>query len=160
MTATWPRRFIEGAALFLLVFTPLALGVVDPWSEAVVELVVLAMAVTYLIGTLCDWELRVEFPPGWMPATLLLCLVVAQAVVPGWSADPHTTWRMALKLLGVAAFYLTCWNVYRTRGQAQRAIWAMIIIGTLISVFGIIQRMAWNGHLYWVGREAPSSAFG
>jgi O-antigen ligase len=157
---TWPQRFVEGAALFLLVFTPLALGVVDPWSEAVVELVVLAMGVTYVIGTLCDWELRVELPPGWMPATLLLCLVVAQAIVPGWSADPHTTWRMALKLLGVAAFYLICWNVYRTRRQAQRAIWTMILIGTLVSVFGIIQRMAWNGHLYWVGREAPSSAFG
>ena len=160
MTPSWPQRLIEAGALFLLVFSPLAYGAVQPWSEAVVELVVLAMAVAYIIGTLRDWELRVELPPGWLPAMLLLLLVVLQALVPGWSVDPHATWRATLKLLAVAAFYLVCWNTYRTHGQAQRAIWTMIIMGTLLAVFGIVQRMTWNGHLYWIGREAPGSAFG
>jgi O-antigen ligase len=160
VTTSWPQRLIEAGALFLLVFAPLAYGAVEPWSEAVVELVVLAMAVTYVIGTLRNWELRVELPPGWVPAALLLLLVVLQAVVPGWSVDPHATRRMALKLLAVAAFYLVCWNTYRTRGQAQRAIWTMIIMGTLLAVFGIVQRMTWNGHIYWIGREALGSAFG
>jgi O-antigen ligase len=158
---TWPQRCIEAGALFLLVFTPLAYGAIEPWTEAVVELVVLAMAVAYVIGgTLRDWEIRVELPPGWLFGMLFLVLVILQTVVPGLSVDPHATWRMTLKLLAVAAFYLICWNTYRTPGQAQRAIWTMIIMGTVVAVFGIVQRMVWNGHLYWVGREAPSSAFG
>jgi hypothetical protein len=159
-TGSRPQRFVEAGALFLLVFSPLAYGAVQPWSEAVVELVVLGMAVAYIIGTLRDWELRVELPPGWLPATLLLLLMVLQAVVPGWSVDPHATWRATLKLLAVAVFYLVCWNTYRTRGQAQRAIWTMTLMGTLLAVFGIVQRMMWNGHIYWIGREAPASAFG
>jgi O-antigen ligase len=157
---TWPQRCIEAGALFLLVFTPLAYGAVEPWSEALVELVILAMAVAYLVGSLGDWELRVELPPGWLAGMLFFVLVILQTIVPGWSVDPHATWRMALKLLAAAAFYLVCWNTYRTPGQAQRAIWTMIVMGTSVAVFGIIQRMIWNGHLYWVGREAPSTAFG
>jgi O-antigen ligase len=160
MHSSGPCRLIEAGVLFLLVFTPLAYGAVEPWSEAVVELVVLAIAVIYIIGSLRDWELRIELPPGWVPMMLFLGLVVFQAVVPGWSMDPHATWKLALKLLAVAAFYLVCWNTYRTRAQAERAIWTMVIMGTLLSVFGIVQRMAWNGHLYWLGREAPTSAFG
>ncbi len=160
MRLTWPERLIEAGALFLLVFTPLAFGTVDPWSEAVAGLVVLGMAVTYVIGTLRHWELRVELPPGWLPALLLLLLVVLQAILPGWSVDPHATGRQALKLLAVAAFFLICWNTYRTRAQARRALWTMIGMGAFLSLFAIVQRMTWNGHLYWIGPEAPGSAFG
>lgn len=161
MRLTWPDRLIECGALFLLVFTPLAFGAVEPWSEAVVELVVLGMAVTYVIGTLRHWELRVELPPGWLPALLLLLLVVLQTIVPNWSVDPHATGRQALKLLAVAAFFLICWNTYRTRAPARRALWTMLAMGTLLAVLGIIQRVTWNGHLYWIGPEVThGSPFG
>jgi len=190
---TWDERLVETGALFLLVFTPLAYGTVEPWSEAIAEGVVLAMAVTWVLGrVLRDWELRVELPPGWLPALLFLALVVLQAtplprglvgLVAGWnvrqhdaaamylagavpgfvpiSLDPHATWREGLKLLAVGAFFLVCYNTYRTRTQVVRAIWTMIGVGTLISVFGIVQRVTWNGRFYWVGPEAPhANAFG
>jgi O-antigen ligase len=152
---------IETGALFLLVFTPLAYGTVEPWSEAVAGLVVLGMALVYVIGCAYrDWEVRIELPFGWLPAALFLGLVALQAIVP-MSADPHATRREALRLLAVAAFFLICWNTYRTRAQVQRAVWTMIGMGTLLAVFGILQRVTWNGHLYWVGPQSPvSSAFG
>lgn len=160
MTTSWPDRLIGGGALFLLVFTPLAFGTVQPWSEAIAELVILGMAVTYVLGMLRHWELRIELPPGWLPAALFLALVVFQAVA-GFSADPHATGREALKLLAVAAFFLVCYNTYRTRAQAQRAVWTMIATGTLISVFGIVQRVTWNHRLYWIGPEIEGgSPFG
>ncbi|PYM04131.1 MAG: hypothetical protein DMD82_15280, partial [Candidatus Rokuibacteriota bacterium] len=160
MTTSWPDRLIEAGALFLLVFTPLAYGTVNPWSEAVAELVILGMALTYVIRTLRAWELRVELPPGWLPALLFLGLVYLQAVLPGWSLDPHATWRQALKLAAVAALFLICYNTYRTRAQAQRALWTMIVMGTFISLFGIAQRMTWHGRLYWIGPEVSGSPFG
>jgi O-antigen ligase len=175
----------------LLVFTPLAYGTVEPWSEAIAELVVLGMAVTWVLARLPDWELRLDLPPGWLPAALFLVLVVVQVIwLPAalirtispltaamddaavaysaespalWSVSlaPHATWQEGLKLLAVAAFFLVLYNTYRTRGQLQRAVWAMIAIGTLISVFGIVQRMTWNGRFYWIGPEAPhGAAFG
>ncbi len=160
MRTTWPERVIEAGALFLLVFTPLAYGTVEPWSEAVAGVVVLAMALLYVIGSAYrDWEVRFELPFGWLPAALFLGLVVLQAIVP-MSADPHATRREALRLLTVAAFYLICWNTYRTRAQVLRAVWTMVGMGTLLAVFGIVQRVTWNGHLYWVGPEIPGTPFG
>lgn len=119
-----PDRLVEAGALFLLVFTPLAYGTVEPWSEAIAELVVLGMLVTWIAGmVLRHWELRVELPPGWLPAMLFLALVLFQLVpLPAGlagvvsplavglhqtaaahtgatvslvpvSLDPHATWR-------------------------------------------------------------------
>lgn len=188
----WPDRLIETGVLFLLVFTPLAYGTVEPWSEAIAGLVVLGMAVTWMLQmVLCHWELRAELPPGWLPGSLFLVLVFVQAVaLPSGlverlsplsaslardafaytgthgsavpiSLDPHATWREGLKLAAVAAFFLICYNTYCTRAQVRRALWTMIIMGTVISVFGIVQRMTWNGRFYWIGPEAPhASAFG
>jgi len=87
MSAAWPDRLIEAGALSLLVFSPLAFGTVEPWSGAIAELVILGMAVVYVIGTLRHWELRVELPPGWLPALLFLGLIALQAVGP---AGPST----------------------------------------------------------------------
>jgi uncharacterized membrane protein len=188
---SWPDRLIEAGVLFLLVFTPLAYGTVEPWSEAIAEIVVLGMAVIWVLTRLPDWEVRVDLPPGWLPAALFLALVVLQAIwLPAaliraisplsaamneaaaassaaidhlWtlSLAPHATWHEGLKLLSVAAFFLVLYNTYRTRGQLQRAVWMMIATGTLISVFGIVQRMTWNGRFYWIGPEAPhAAAFG
>jgi len=183
-------KLIEICVLFLFIFTPLAYGTVEPWAEAIAGLVILLMAVIWLLGmVLRQWEVRVELPPGWLPATLFLLLVVVQAValpdaLAGWlaplsaglasagvpaqapgavlpSLDPHTTWREGLKLLALAAFFLVVSNTYRTRAQSRRALWTMIGMGAAIAVFGIVERMTWTGRFYWIGPEAPhASAFG
>jgi O-antigen ligase len=157
-TSTVAERFVEAGALFLLVFTPLAFGTVEPWSEAVAGLVILGMVLAWLIGTLQNWELRVALPAGWLPALLFLALIALQATLPGWSLDPGATWRLFLKLGAVAGFFLVCTNVYRTRAQLSRAAWTMVATAGAISILGIVQRVTWNGRFYWIGPEAPGAA--
>jgi uncharacterized membrane protein len=181
----WSDRLIEGGVIALLIFTPLAYGTVEPWSEALAELVVLSIAIVWLLAMLRQWELRVELPPGWLPALLFLALVAIQSlalpsVLVHWlspdtaaltrtawaftggeastmalSLDAETTWRMALKLLALALLFLVVYNTYRTPDQVRRAIWVMIGMGALIALLGIAQRMTWNGRFYWLGPEAP-----
>src|SRR5439155_26905944 len=80
------------------------------------------------------------------PSTLFpYTTLFRSAVLPGWSLDPGSTRRLALKLGAVAAFFLVCANTYRSRSQIRRAAWAMIATGTIISIFGVIQRVTWNG---------------
>jgi O-antigen ligase len=162
-----------------------------PWSEAIAELAILGMGVVWLLAMLRHWELRIELPPGWLPALLFLSLVVIQSLsLPSWlvspvspgaailaqeawaftdggagtmalSLDSHATWRMVLKFLALALLFLVVYNTYRTRSQVRRAIWVMIGMGTLIALFGIAQRVTWNGRFYWIGPQAPTaSAFG
>ncbi len=186
---SWTNRIVEGGALFLLVFTPLAFGTVQPWSEAVAGVVILGMAVVWVIGMVRQWELRVELPPGWLPAALFLGLVFLQLMplpialvrlisplsgeasrtasayaAAGWSfaplsMDPHATWREGAKLLLVALFFLVLYNTHRTPKQIDRVIWTMIVMGSLIAVFGIVQRMTWTGRFYWIGPEALGSTY-
>ena len=92
----WRDRLIEAGALFLLVFTPLAYGTVEPWAEAIAELVVLGMVLVWLLGMLRDWELRIDLPPGWLPIYLFLgpCLPPGFAASrcscrPGLAVDPR-----------------------------------------------------------------------
>jgi uncharacterized membrane protein len=187
----WSDRLIEAGTLALLIFTPLAYGTVEPWSEAIAELVILALGVVWLLAMLRQWELRIELPAGWIPAVLFLALIMMQSLpLPNWlvgvlspgaaalnrealaftgsvagtmplSLDPHATGRMSLKLLALALFFLVIYNTYRTRAQVHRAVWVMIGMGTLLALFGILQRMTWNGRFYWLGPEAPhGGAFG
>jgi uncharacterized membrane protein len=181
----WSDRLIEAGTLALLIFTPLAYGTVEPWSEAIAELAILGLGLVWLLSMLRQWELRVELPPGWLPALLFLGLIVIQSLpLPSWlvsvvspaaaalaretwaftdsgagmmplSLHSDATWRMALKFLSLALFFLVIYNTYRTNAQVRRAIWVMIGMGTLIALFGIAQRMTWNGRFYWVGPEAP-----
>src|SRR5207248_2799955 len=58
----------------------------------------------------------------------------------------------------VAAFFMICYNTHRTQAQAQRALWTMLGIGTLVSVLGIVQRATWNHRLYWIGPEIEYGA--
>jgi O-antigen ligase len=187
----WAERLIEAGVLALLVFTPLAYGTVELWSEAIAELLILGLGVIWLLAMLPHWELRFELPAGWQPAGLFLALIVLQAlplpnVIVGlispaaasltqeaWaftggssstmalSLQPDATWRLTLKFLALGLFFLVVYNTYRSRAQARRAVWVMIGMGTLLALFGIVQRMTWNGRFYWVGPEAPGpSAFG
>ena len=68
MTVSWSDRILEAGVLVLLVVTPLAFGTVEPWSEALAELVILGMAVTYVVRNLREWEFRVDLSPGRLPA--------------------------------------------------------------------------------------------
>src|SRR5215510_6171831 len=81
----WSDRLIEAVTLALLIFTPLAYGTVEPWSEAIAELAILGLGVVWLLAMLRQWELRIELPPGWLPALLFLSLIVIQILpLPSW----------------------------------------------------------------------------
>jgi O-antigen ligase len=157
MRPTRAERLVEAVALVLLVFTPLAFGATERWSEAVVELVVLGMVAVWVLAMVQGRELRVELPPGWLPATVFLALAAGQ-LAAGWSADAHETRRQLLKLGAVAAFFLVCYNAYRTRGQARRAIWTMMGTGTLIAIVGLVQRVSGNERLYGIGPRVEHGA--
>lgn len=174
---------IQGLAIALVVFTPFAFGTVQLWSEAVAILLVMAMVAWWVVGMVRDWEVRVELPPGWLPAALFLGLVFLQTVplpptlvglltplagaaretagAEGWaslSLDPAATWRQGVKLLAVALFFLVLYNTLKTRAEADRLVWTLIVVTAVIAFLGIMQRALWNGHLLWVGPQSPTGS--
>lgn len=82
-------RVIDWGIISLLIFTPLAFGAVEPWAQAVVLVVVLGIACLWFLKMTWRGEVRVEIPPGTLPAGLFLLLVGLQltplpAALIGW----------------------------------------------------------------------------
>lgn len=62
-----------------------------------------------------------------------------------------TRYDLALLALGVSAFYLAAQLFSSTKSQ----IWLYSLVaanGACLAFFGLVQRMTWNGQLFWIGR--------
>lgn len=65
------------------------------------------------------------------------------------SLNPWATRKdLALLIGGVAAFLLAA-ALFRTRVSQQTLAWVLTINGAALAFFGLVQKLTWNGHLYW-----------
>ena len=169
--------------LFLVVFTPLAFGTVQPWSIAVMELAAFTVFGAWAVLILRETA-DVPKPPAVFLLLLGLIAVVALQIVPlprslvslispetvrlqdafsfregrSWlplSMYPGATIEELFKLLAYAAVLLVILHRCRTKEQALPVAYAIIIMGSFLAVFAFLQRMTWNGRLYWIYPVAP-----
>lgn len=73
-------RVIEAMLITLLAFCPIAIGGVQAWSEQVVILLAIAMALTLAIKLLVHREIRFVWSWTYLPTALFLLLVAGQLV--------------------------------------------------------------------------------
>src|SRR5919109_2785452 len=69
---------IQGGLLFLIIFTPLAFGSVYPWGIALMEGMVLCMALAWVLKLLHTGRLQVVRTPLNLPILLFLSLIGLQ----------------------------------------------------------------------------------
>jgi O-antigen ligase len=65
------------------------------------------------------------------------------------SIYPGATREELYKLLAYAAVFIVIINHYRTRDQVRAVIRAVLFIGCFLAVFAVVQKITWNGRLYW-----------
>jgi O-antigen ligase len=184
---TYLDTIIEKGVLFLLIFTPLAIGTVQPWSISIMEMAAFIVFGAWLLkaGAGSDWEtsgvgsrelgvgskaLSILFA-GFvfliilqilpMPPALLSALspgtggLYAQFSLPGddrWrtlSIYPGATTIELYKILAYAAVFIVIINHYRTREQVSSIIHAIVVMGCFLAIFAVVQKMTWNGNLFW-----------
>jgi len=85
---------VQGGLLFLIVFTPLAFGCIYPWGIALLECVVLFMALAWVFTLLRTGRVRLVCTPLNLPMLLFFGLVGLQLlplppIVLSW-LSPHT----------------------------------------------------------------------
>lgn len=169
---------IEKGIIFLLIFTPLAFGSVEPWAAGIMEMtafllfgawvvktwsrdgvVIVRTPVLYFLGGLIVLILFQLLP---LPPFILSLLtpstadLYARFVTTGASAwrtisiAPAATGRELLRLLAYASVFIVVLNHYRTREQIASIVRTVVIMGCLITVFAVIQKLTWNNRLYWI----------
>lgn len=76
------------------------------------------------------------------------------------SLDPGATWsRTRLLAVLTGLFFLTAWWADRP-GRILFLLVAVVVVGFLTSVQGLVQYLTWNGRIFWLRQVPPSSVFG
>ncbi len=75
------------------------------------------------------------------------------------SVSPRATWsRVQLVASFGALFLLTSW--WGRRDRIVFLLTAVTVVGFLVSLFGLVQFLTWNGKIYWLRKVPPASSFG
>ena len=132
----------------LLVFAVAAHGGVEDWARAVIE--------TGAGLLLLLWALRIFFNPEEQPvfSPLLPPLAALSLIVLGqWffhrTASSHSTRIELLLLLANLIVLFLAVQAFRTLRDWRGFVWFGMGFSFLVSIFGILQHLTFNGELYW-----------
>jgi O-antigen ligase len=134
----------------LVVFGVLAHGAVEQWSKAILETgagaLFLLWAVLFYFNA--DDDHQVVVTPLLPPLVLLAVVALGQLLLRATASSYQT--RMDLNLLVAYAIVLfLAAQAFRNSDDWRKFVWFLMIVGFLVSVFGILQQLTFNGKLYW-----------
>lgn len=164
-----PSMLLEGLLFAITAFGPLAFGCVEPWSRAVLQILILLLALAvYLSGRPAPSPLAGRF---WLFPAGIALLGVGQLLnraAPDaprslWpsTAAPHETEAAVLLWTTYAALLWSAPRVLNGHAAARRYARFLFGLGAALAAFGLCQAAAGNGKLYWWRVIGPDvSAFG
>jgi len=176
----------EAGIIALLVFTPFALGSVQPWAAFVMETLSFAILGVFLLKESLNGAVRLTPTYLAIPFAFILVFVFIQAmplpsgIVSAISFNTARIYAMFtetgaegpvalslsrggtmegfFRLLSYAAVFFVVVNHYRTKRQIGRLLGAIVVIGVALTVFAVLQKLTWNGNLYWFYPLRPELA--
>lgn len=171
--------------LAILIFTPLAFGTVENWSLLVLESVTAAAFILLAVSQLITRKKYLQIP-GFLPLMLLSGLILLQLVplpaplvkllapatfeiyrplldaggeytyIP-LSLNPKATLLAFCTLTSYGLFYILTVQHLSNGARLKRTTIAVTILGSLIAVEAILQKLISPDAIYWL-RPAPDNA--
>jgi O-antigen ligase len=132
----------------LVAFAVLSFGATEEWSQAVLEVGAAVLLVLWAVR-----QYRVEgeqllIAPELLPL-FAFALVAAFQLVFHLSASRYYT-RVELQLLVTYLILLFLMSqAYSRRDHWRGFVWFLMTLGFVVSIFGILQYLTFNGKLYW-----------
>jgi len=153
--------------LAAIVFTALAHGAVEPWSLALLELVLISLLLLWGIKATVDRRLEVNIPAAALPMAVLLLLGIVQSVAftgeagqtVSLSMDVEATRRAVTVLFFLAASFIVTVNFFATCERLLLLANVLTVFGALLGAFSLIQFFTWDGRFYWL-RSTGQTVFG
>src|ERR1700687_4183866 len=141
-------KFIRMGICALIAFGVLAHGGVGEWAIAVFEIGAGLLFVFWAALAFINKEERLIISPLLPPLVAFSLLVFAQYIFHGTASAYNTRIELALLLADVIILFLAA-QAFRTADDWRGFVWFVMIFGFLVSVFGILQHLTFNGKLYW-----------
>jgi len=161
-------KVISAGFVGLILFTALAHGAVEPWSEFVFVFWTAALALLWVIKAAREKRLMVFVPQTAWPVAALILLGLAQSIAykdaggfrHSLSLDVEATRGTVLMLCCLLLCSLIAANFLTHRERLQRLAFFLTIFGLMLSTFALVQHFTWNDKFYWFRAAHTETPFG
>src|SRR6202171_2608541 len=141
-------KFLRVGICALVAFGVLAHGGVEDWSRAIFETGIGVLFLAWAVRAYLHSEETILISPLLPPMAGFLLVVLAQLLF-SISASPFNTRQEFTLLLADVIMVFLAVQAFRTLEDWRGFVWFVMIFGFVVSVFGILQHLTFNGKLYW-----------
>jgi O-antigen ligase len=137
----------------IFAFSVLAHGVVEVWSESVLELGASVLLIIWAILVYRDPEIAIQWRPLNWPLLGISAVGVLQLAFH-WSANPFFTRVELLRLSAYFIVFFLAAQAFREQEDLAKLAWFLVLLGFSVSLLGIIQLFTSPDRIYWM-RSLP-----
>jgi hypothetical protein len=132
----------------LVVFGVASHGAVEDWARAVLEIGAASLFLAWAVRAFFAREQQLIVSPLLLPLVFLFLIGAGQLVFHGTASSYSTRIELQLLLADILILFLAT-QAFRTLEDWRSFIWFGMSFGFLVSLFGILQHLTFNGRLYW-----------
>jgi len=132
----------------LVVFAVAAHGSVEDWARAVFETGAGLLFLAWSLWIYFTHEEQIIFSPLLPPLAAFFLIVCGQWVFHATASSYGTRMELLLLVSDLILLFLAV-QAFRTLQDWRSFVWFGMIFGFLMSIFGILQHLTFNGKLYW-----------
>ncbi len=132
----------------LVVFAVAAHGGVEDWARAVFETGAGLLFLAWSLWIYFKHEEQIVLSPLLPPLAAFSLIVCGQWLFHGTASSYSTRMELMLLVSDLSLLFLAV-QAFRTLQDWRGFVWFGMIFGFLMSIFGILQHLTFNGKLYW-----------
>src|SRR6267378_5367360 len=141
-------RLLRFGICALVVFAVAAHGGVEDWARAVFETGTGLLFFAWALWFCFTHEEEILISPLLPPLATFFLIVCGQWFFHGTASSYATRTELLLLLSDLILLFLAV-QAFRTLQDWRGFIWFGMVLGFLVSIFGILQHLTFNGKLYW-----------
>lgn len=156
-TAEWLDRALFYGLIAMLVFSPLAFGTTQPWSQFVERSMALVLLGLWAARQYFKNEIELGANPLLLPSLLFLALVVIQ-LLAGITGYRYATLVEALNLIPIGGVILIAGDTFTRRRKLHDFVDVMAVFGFGVAFFALVQDLSNADKIYWLAPVHELSA--
>src|SRR5438876_5388935 len=141
-------RLLRFGICALAVFAVGAHGGVEDWARAVFETGAGLLFLAWAVWIYFTQEDEIIISPLLAPLAALSLIVLGQLAFHGTASAYSTRMELLLLVSDLVLLFLAV-QAFRTLQDWRGFIWFGMFFGFLVSLFGVLQHLTFNGKLYW-----------
>ncbi len=161
-------RVIAYGFIGLMIFSALAHGAVEPWSELIFVVSIAGLGMLWTVRAMAARRLVLYVPQTLWPLLAFTLLGAAQSIaytdgngyLHSLSSDVEATRGTVLMLCCLLAAGLVAANFLTHRERLWRLALALTFFGVALSTFALIQHFTWSGRFFWFRAAYAEAPFG